>query len=276
MAAVRFDGQMASYSNPGANILVAAPSGDPDEDQPNLFTTDITGSGGYNQKSYTNDLANYAFGDTGFDGTSASTPLITGIAALVLSVNTNLTYRDVQQVLILASHQTGPVDSDVVTNGAGFLVGHNAGFGVPDSRVAVDLAMRWTNRPPVTNVVYTSEETQAIPDNGFQLFVDGVDAPLSTPAFLPSHGPHAEKTIGPFPVVDVGRAATNISTNLTGCVALIQRGENYFYEKIDYAAKAGAAMAIIYNNANRTDLIQMGATEMTTIPAVFIGTKRWR
>jgi subtilisin family serine protease len=106
VAAVRYDGRVARYSNPGACVLVAAPSGD-DEAQdeaclnnsPTLFTTDRQGEGGYNRSSTSDDLSNYAFGSTGFSGTSGAAPQISGVVALILAANPHLTYRDVQQVL---------------------------------------------------------------------------------------------------------------------------------------------------------------------------------
>jgi len=63
-----------------------------------------------------------------------------GLAALILSANTNLTYRDVQQILILSARHFDFADPDVATNGAGLKMSHNLGFGIPDAGVAVNLA----------------------------------------------------------------------------------------------------------------------------------------
>src|SRR5690606_9631894 len=49
VAAVRFDGRVASYSKPGASILVSATSGDLSAGFRNLFTTDKVGLLGYNK-----------------------------------------------------------------------------------------------------------------------------------------------------------------------------------------------------------------------------------
>src|SRR5439155_22651122 len=87
VAAVRQDGRACYFSNPGACLLVGAPSGDPTSDPdpigPDVLTTDRTGSAGFN--TGTGDSADY----TGFAGTSASSPEVAGVAALVLSANTN-------------------------------------------------------------------------------------------------------------------------------------------------------------------------------------------
>jgi len=108
---VRIGGRVATFSEFGASILVAAPSGDKDSNEVGLFTTDLLGSGGVNvasNKPPNLDLWDYVYPttgapDTGFSGTSASAPQIAGVAALILSANTNLTYRDVQQILILSA-----------------------------------------------------------------------------------------------------------------------------------------------------------------------------
>lgn len=54
-----------------------------------ITTTDITGIRGYSQTDYY----------SGFGGTSAATPLVAGIAGLMLSINRNLTREDVRTIL---------------------------------------------------------------------------------------------------------------------------------------------------------------------------------
>src|SRR5206468_4465549 len=124
---------------------------------------------------YTNDLADYCFDSTGFSGTSASAPQISGLAALILSANPALTYRDVQQILILSARHFDLADPDLKTNGAGFRVSHNVGFGVPDAGQAVALARSWLNRPSVTNVTLTTANLQGIPDDGLRLLITNSD-----------------------------------------------------------------------------------------------------
>ena len=161
VGAVRFDGRAASYSSPGAALLVAAPSGDSDDNFPTIFTTDRQGSLGYNQGSYTNDLADYCFDLTGFSGTSASAPQISGLAALILSANPALTYRDVQQILILSARHFDLTDPDLTTNGAGF-----ASLITSDSisrrRPGRDAGKSWINRPP-TNITLTRRKCGRFP-----------------------------------------------------------------------------------------------------------------
>lgn len=279
VGAVRSDGRAARYSNPGAPLLVAAPSAESsfsgggfDPAFPTLVTTDRQGSLGYNPISYTNDLADYAFDYFGFGGTSGSAPQISGLAGLLLSANPSLTVRDVQQILILSARHVDMADPDIATNGAGFRVSHNTGFGVPDAGEAVRLARLWVNRPPRTNVTYSVTAPQAIPDDGLRLIVTGpgiTNGLLSLQA-RPGLGPHPDAPTAGRPLVDVGQALTVPATNLTGKGALIQRGGNFFFEKIENVAKAGAGFAVIYNNPGGADIFVLGATDFAPIPAVFI------
>jgi subtilisin family serine protease len=129
VGAVRADGRAASYSTPGACVLVAAPSGELDNSWPAIFTTDRRGSAGYNASSQTIGGPDYVQDSTLYTGTSASTPQIAGLAALLVSANTNLTYRDVQQIFVLSSRIWDRADNTLQTNGAGLEVSHRVGFG---------------------------------------------------------------------------------------------------------------------------------------------------
>lgn len=282
VAAVRIDGRVASYSEPGACVLLATPSGDTGFN--GLFTTDLTGTRGANQIFYlppNQNLNNYVYYSLGFAGTSSSAPFVSGIAALMLSANPNLSYRDVQQILILSARQLDLLDPDVTTNGAGLLVSHNQGFGIPDAGVAVDLARHWNNRPPMTNIVVVGSTPVAIPDDGLRVNTYDSSNLLSSIQCLPSTGVHERvfKAGNAAHLVYVGLATNTISVDLTGQAALIERGTNSFAEKIDYAAKAGASFAIIRNFATNTatnsapggdQLVPMTA-DFATIPAVFVG-----
>lgn len=279
VGAVRSDGRVTKYSDRGACVLVAAPSAEINDTNtaldlsfPTLFTTDRQGSLGYNTSAYTNDLADYAFDSSGFSGTSGSCPQIAGIAALILAANTNLTYRDVQHVLIQASRHFDFADGDLKTNGAGFLVSHGAGFGVPDAGFAVRLARQWINRPALTNVTLTAMSSSAIPNDGLRVMVSGIGVPaslVSIPA-SPDFGAQPDDLTSSFPVVDVGQATGPIGLDLTGKVALIQRGVNFFRDKVQFASDAGATAAIIFNHQDGTARLLMALTQSSPIPAVFI------
>jgi subtilisin-like proprotein convertase family protein len=176
-------------------------------------------------------------------------------------------------VFVLASRHYDFSDPTLITNGAGLRVSHNLGFGVPDTGLAVNLARRWSNRPPTTTVTYTATNAAAIPDLGLRVTVDGPDLPesLGSIVALPGGGPHPDSATELYPIVDVGGAAEPIEADLRGKAALIQRdGITFFCQKIAFAAAAGAELAIISNNRGAEDRILMAQTDLTPIPSLFI------
>ncbi len=285
VAAVRIDGRAASYSEPGACVLVGAPSGDLDTVPTGLFTTDLLGTDGANNINFfppNQDLSGYLFDSLGFSGTSGAAPQISGIAALLLSANPELTYRDVQQILILSARQFDFADPDLTTNGAGFLVSHNVGFGVPDAGVAVQLALNWTNRPPAATITFTATNPQAIPPEGMRVLITGpgVPANLASIRSLPSTGRQADTPTPLLRLADFGLGTVTNGFSVAGKGALIERGVNTYAPKINLAAQAGAVLAIVYNFPTNTtgsgapggdQLVPMGVTDFVPIPAVFIG-----
>ncbi len=133
VTAISHFGQQSYYAEPGANILVAAHS---NGDGEAITTTDIVGSGGYNSSGNVTDT---------FGGTSSATPLASGVIALMLEANQNLTWRDVQHILVNSARKNDPSDSSWEINGAGHDVSHKYGFGAVDAGSAVSLASSWVN-----------------------------------------------------------------------------------------------------------------------------------
>lgn len=279
VAAIRKDGRAASYSCAGACLLVGAPSGDDQDDfdpTPSVFTTDRSGSRGYNRVITTGDLADYAFDAEGFSGTSASSPQIAGMVALLLSANPRLAVRDVQQILVNSARQYDRTDPDLATNAAGFEVSHNQGFGVPDAGVAAHLAIGWSNRPPVAVVSIPETVNLTPPDDGLRVWVtENNDAERSIPC-LPALGPHPDNDTKRLPFVFVGRATNELAIDLHGKAALIERGTNFFRDKLIYAGKAGASFAVIFNHIDGDQLLVPAATDYVPLPAVFINENEGR
>ena len=87
VGAIDNNGSLWSYSNTGASMDLVAPSSD--GITAGIRTTDRMGSAGYTSGNYT----------TSFNGTSAACPQVSGVAALVLSVNPNLTEAQVRTLL---------------------------------------------------------------------------------------------------------------------------------------------------------------------------------
>ncbi|KAL1137834.1 hypothetical protein AAG570_009530, partial [Ranatra chinensis] len=82
-------------------------------------------------------------------GTSASAPLAAGMVALALEANPELTWRDVQHIVVMAA-KSAPLEKEAgwTTNGANRKVSHKFGFGLMDGGKMVTLAEQWTTVPP--------------------------------------------------------------------------------------------------------------------------------
>ncbi|XP_038059176.1 PC3-like endoprotease variant B [Patiria miniata] len=80
-----------------------------------------------------------------FIGTSSAAPLGAGLMALVLQANPNLTWRDVQHVVVNGANIPNTVESGWHVNGAGFHVNEMFGFGMLDAGKMVELALTWQN-----------------------------------------------------------------------------------------------------------------------------------
>ncbi len=281
VAAVGPTGRAASYSSAGACILVAAPGGD--FDTGGLFTTDLTGFSGANPISFFPPyeyLSDFRFNSLGMVGTSAAAPLVSATAALVLSVNPNLTARDVQQVLALSAHHWDLADPSLVTNAAGLAISHNTGFGVVDAGEAVRLAKRWVNRPGATTVRITNGAPGEIADSQLRVELRTLGRPGLVFSFagLPGTGPQPDPATPFLRLVNLGLATNAPAPAALGFGALIERGANDFTGKLANAAAAGAKFAVIYNFAEGQadscppgdQLCPLGGTDFAPIPAIFI------
>lgn len=83
-------GTHSNYSNEGPTLDIVAPSSAAGgQSGANVSTTDRPGSAGYSSGDYTNT----------FGGTSAACPVVSGVAALVLSVNPALTESEVRAII---------------------------------------------------------------------------------------------------------------------------------------------------------------------------------
>jgi subtilisin family serine protease len=92
VCAVDDRGQRPGYGEPGANLTVCAPSSGASSA---VTTTTLRGA-------YRND----------FTGTSASTPMVSGVVALMLAANPNLSWRDVRLILASTARKVQPTDTD--------------------------------------------------------------------------------------------------------------------------------------------------------------------
>ncbi|XP_053375875.1 furin-like isoform X2 [Mercenaria mercenaria] len=133
IAAVTQAGSHVSYAEPCTAILAATFSGD--DNFPYITTT------GPNQTCIDD-----------FDGTSAACPQASGIIALTLQANPELTWRDIQHMIVEFSNNTdlshSTDDLEFYINGAGKQVSIWTGFGLMDAQAMVENAKIWPIVPP--------------------------------------------------------------------------------------------------------------------------------
>ncbi|MBR1126689.1 S8 family serine peptidase [Bradyrhizobium iriomotense] len=160
VAAIDYDGHFASFSTPGAALLVAAPG-------VGNTTDDRTGSAGYS----TGDL-------TSASGTSYAAPTVAGVIALMLQSNPDLGYRDVMEILAYSAKNTDPTSAGWQTNGAhdwnggGLHFSQDYGFGLVDATAAVRLAESWQKQSTYANLSIQSSshlDNARIPDGSGSL-----------------------------------------------------------------------------------------------------------
>ena len=170
IAAIADNGQVSYYSNPGASLLVASPS---NGGTLGITTTDYTGAPGYNT---TGDYTST------FGGTSAATPIASGVVGLILESNPGLGYRDVMEILAITARQVGnpaaagaggslrPWQTNGATNwnNGGMHFSHDYGFGLIDAFAAVKLANSWNLLQTFANELQVSASNTtpgAVTDN---------------------------------------------------------------------------------------------------------------
>ncbi|XP_015176368.1 PREDICTED: neuroendocrine convertase 1-like [Polistes dominula] len=113
---------------------------------PAILATTYSSGEYQDQMIATTDLRNTC--TTKHTGTSASAPLAAGILALVLQTNQNLTWRDIQHLIVWTSEYTPLKDnSGWLKNGAGFWYNLHFGFGLMNAYTLVNLSNNWINVP---------------------------------------------------------------------------------------------------------------------------------
>jgi len=142
-----FDSQsnQAYYSEPGANLVICAPSNG-SSPALGITTVDRSGAVGYNTGSTPGEISDANYTQT-FGGTSSATPTLSGIIALILEANPNLGWRDVQEIIMRSAKKVNPTDTDWKTPVAPANINHNHKFGAGliDATAAVTLASGWVN-----------------------------------------------------------------------------------------------------------------------------------
>lgn len=181
----------AAYSNWGTNISVCAPSNNAQPgmwfeqtgfiySQPTIatslpgrgmFTTDQLGSAGYTKGNFTSN----------FGGTSSATPVVAGVAALILSVNPDLTVGQVKRILEESADKIVDLDTDAqlgLRYGSYDDNGHSKwfGYGKVNALSAVKAAQKLQTNAAVATTLIEGRNNSvfSIPDNDKQGIKSGL------------------------------------------------------------------------------------------------------
>lgn len=117
VSALGDDGKASLYSAEGPNVLVAAPGGHDAaglSDERGIPSTSVIAEPDPANPGNLKYAATYDNNGTfGMNGTSAATPNVTGVIALMLQANPKLTWRDVQEILAESASKNDPTDTGI-------------------------------------------------------------------------------------------------------------------------------------------------------------------
>jgi len=196
IAAVNAAGRRASYSTPGAALWVSGLGGEsgferqslldagisaeridanfgPESFDPAIVTTDLAGCTlgmntdelPVNRLNTSHSAIDATCNYTGImNGTSAATPTVTGVVALMLQANPKLTYRDVKYILATTARRVHPDQPAATTadgatvlvpgwtrNAAGYFFSNWYGYGLVDATAAVTRATNFKSLAPLVD-----------------------------------------------------------------------------------------------------------------------------
>jgi len=148
VGAVDHRGRPSSYAEPGANVLVSAPSMSllrRSNGVTDIWTTDISGPRGLAAGTRPENADYTAFAG----GSSASAPMVSGVVALMLEANSGLSWRDVRWLLARTAR---PADLGLTRADPSAMNAHGfhplVGFGRVHAGDAVQAAKNFSNLPP--------------------------------------------------------------------------------------------------------------------------------
>ena len=183
VGATTSDDEHADYSNSGRELTISAPSNGawPILAARAYWDPGINGEVGAG-KWYYGDGIDRGSRYQHFGGTSSATPLVAGICALLLSANSNLTAREVKQILIQTADKVGSPSE--------YFNGHSTryGYGRINAARAVQEALNRAGKPtqPTTTPTTTPTTPSSQPGSapiGTGLFRYGTNARVANKGF---------------------------------------------------------------------------------------------
>jgi subtilisin family serine protease len=155
VGALSRNGLRLNYSNHGPNLNVMGP-GD------GIYTTCMLGT---TENTVINDGANGVY-TSDFSATSAATPHVAGVAALILSVNSNLTAQEVRDIIDMTAKKLDGYAFQTTSAHPNGTWNNEVGYGLLDAQAAVQAA---TCTNSLTNQTISSNKFARSCNNSFNI-----------------------------------------------------------------------------------------------------------
>jgi subtilisin family serine protease len=202
VGALNAKGLRSSYSTPGATIWVSGFGGEFGIGNPAIMSVDQSscssgyvkngtyGGNAFDNQGYHSENSSCNYMST-MNGTSSAAPTVTGVIALMLEENPNLTWRDVKKILASTARQVdvprtvsvnGIEQYSWITNAAGYKFHNWYGFGVVDAAAAVSSAKAYASNSLGTFVETGWNSSATVTATMVDSTTHYIDVPITDPS----------------------------------------------------------------------------------------------